>query len=50
MEIIARDEKDMTDEELHRRCIACKESVVRALSRGTDLIGELRARAHHSFC
>lgn len=49
MEIIARDEKDMADEELRGRCVACKEAVLRAVERGTDLIVNLRARAHQPF-
>jgi len=49
MEIIARDEKEMTDEELRLRCAACKEAVERAAARGADLIIKLRTRAHQPF-
>jgi hypothetical protein len=49
MEIIARDEKDMTDEELRMRCIACKDALGRAVTRGTDLIRDLRKRANAPF-
>ena len=49
LEIIARDEKDMTDDELRARCIACKDVVLRAVDRGTDLVVTLRDRAHQPF-
>jgi len=49
MEIIARDEKDMSDEELKLRCIGCKEVMNRAVTRGTDLIQDLRTRANAPF-
>jgi hypothetical protein len=49
MEVIARDEKEMTDDELRLRCIACKDAMSRAVSRGTDLILALRTRANAPF-
>ncbi|HJV25642.1 MAG TPA: hypothetical protein VJ673_08135 [Aromatoleum sp.] len=49
MEIIARNEKEMSDEELKLRCIACKDAMTRAVARGADLIGDLRERANKPF-
>lgn len=49
MEIIARDEKEMNDEELRARYVACKEAMGRAVTRGIDLIRELRERANEPF-
>jgi hypothetical protein len=49
MEVIARDEKEMTDEELRARCVACKDAMGRAVSRGIDLIRDLRRRANQPF-
>lgn len=49
LEIIARDEKNMSDEELKLRCIACNEAMNRAATRGTVLIQDLRTRAGAPF-
>lgn len=48
-EIIVSNEKDMTDEELRLRCVACKEAMNRAVSRGAELLRDLRARANAPF-
>lgn len=49
MEIIARNEKEMSDEELKLRCIGCKDALTRAGDKGSALIKELRERATAPF-
>ncbi|RYX79941.1 hypothetical protein EON83_30650 [bacterium] len=49
MEIIARNEKEMSDEELKLRCIGCREAVTRAGAKGSVLIKDLRERANKPF-
>jgi hypothetical protein len=49
MEIIARDEKEMSDEELRARCVACKDAMDRAVTRGAGLIQDLRKRSSQPF-
>jgi len=49
MEVIARDEKEMSNEELRARCLACKAALDRAVTRGSDLLRTLRDRAAQPF-
>jgi hypothetical protein len=49
LELICRYEKEMSNEELRFRCVACKEAIGRAVSRGTDLLQELRQRSSQAF-
>ena len=48
-EIIARDHAMMSRDELRVRCIACKNALDRAATRGEVLVGSLRARASAKF-
>lgn len=49
LEIIARDESDMTNIELRARCVLCKDALQRAVTRGNDLIKNLRYRSTQRF-
>ena len=49
LEVIMRDEKEMSDHELRARCVACQEALQRAGNRGEQLLVQLRARSTARF-
>ena len=49
LELIMKDGREMSEEEIRGRCVACRGCIERALSRGPALLESLRARAEQPY-